>query len=397
MRQSRPRAAPRSSARATPNGRQARIETARTESRAKKPLTEATPARRASLRLLLFSVLAAGCVAASLGYVLWAMLHTGAPARNATGGAAAAQARNAAAAAVRLTPGGPPQLLFRSLSDDPSYGSVAFAPLEAADSSRTVTALRCDRVYMAAGHGLCLSAKRNALGNLYSVATFGPDLQPHDIPDLRGTGIPSRARVSPDGRYGAFTVFDVGHSYAVGTFSTRTVLLDLGRGVQLAEMEDFAVWRDGTRLQSADFNFWGVTFARDSDRFYATLGSGGKTYLIEGDVPTRQARVLRENVECPSLSPDNTRIAFKKQVGSGGQSQWRLYVLDLATMSEMPLAEASNIDDQVEWLDDGQVAYALPEDPAHPMDVSDVWAVSADGIGTSHLILRRAASPTIAR
>src|SRR4051812_43445825 len=120
-------------------------------------------------------------------------------------------------------------------------------------------------------------------------------------------------------------------------------------------MEDFAVWRDGTRFQSADFNFWGVTFARDSDRFYATLGSGRKTYLIEGDVPTRQARVLRENVECPSLSPDNTRIAFKKQVGSGGRSQWRLYVLDLATMSEIPLAEVSDVDDQVEWLDDGQV------------------------------------------
>jgi hypothetical protein len=32
-----------------------------------------------------------------------------------------------------------------------------------------------------------------------------------------------------------------------------------------------------------DINFWGVTFARAPGRFYATLGTKGHTYLVEGD------------------------------------------------------------------------------------------------------------------
>ena len=86
--------------------------------------------------------------------------------------------------------------------------------------------------------------------------------------------------------------------------------------------------------QSEDFNFWGVTFsAEDSNRFYATVRSAGKTYLLEGDVGERTMTVLRENVECPSLSPDGTRIAFKK-LTDGLIGQWRLHVLDLATMEQ---------------------------------------------------------------
>ena len=42
------------------------------------------------------------------------------------------------------------------------------------------------------------------------------------------TGMPSRARVSPDGRYGAVTLFVTGHAYADrGTFSTQTTLIDM--------------------------------------------------------------------------------------------------------------------------------------------------------------------------
>ena len=47
----------------------------------------------------------------------------------------------------------------------------------------------------------------------------------------------------------------------------------------------------------------------------ATLSSGGRHYLIKGSVNGRDARVIHEGVECPSLSPDNHRIAFKKRIG----------------------------------------------------------------------------------
>ncbi|MCA1842152.1 MAG: hypothetical protein LC792_02990 [Actinobacteria bacterium] len=148
--------------------------------------------------------------------------------------------------------------------------------------------------------------------------------------------------------------------------------------------------KDGKRLESADFNFWGVTFARRPGRFYATLGTGGHTYLIEGDLATRTATVLRDGVECPSLSTDGTRIAFKDKVAGGGlgEVKWRLSVLSLDTLEAHPLAETRNVDDQAEWLDDGTVLYSVE---------SDTYAVPADGTGTPRLFAHRADSPAVVR
>src|SRR5207244_621595 len=128
--------------------------------------------------------------------------------------------------------------------------------------------------------------------------------------------------------------------------STQTTLIDMASGATLGDLEQFSIWRDGARFQAPDFNFWGVTFARDSNRFYATLGSGGRTYLIEGDLTAREATVLRENVECPSLSPDDSRLVFKKRVERSGPGPvvWRLHLLDLATMVETPLVETHSVD-----------------------------------------------------
>ena len=58
-------------------------------------------------------------------------------------------------------------------------------------------------------------------------------------------GTPSRARVSPDGRLAAFTVFVRGDSYAKLQFSTRTRILDSDTGQTLADLEDFEVLKDG--------------------------------------------------------------------------------------------------------------------------------------------------------
>ena len=51
-------------------------------------------------------------------------------------------------------------------------------------------------------------------------------------------GVPSRCRVSPNGRTGAFTFFVSGHSYASLDFSTQTLLVDTRDGRTLAKPEE---------------------------------------------------------------------------------------------------------------------------------------------------------------
>jgi hypothetical protein len=184
------------------------------------------------------------------------------------------------------------------------------------------------------------------------------------------------------------TLFVTGDSYAdPGSFSTRTTVIDLATGRKVAGLEDFVVMHGERRVTAIDVNFWGVTFARDSDRFFATLATGGRTYLIEGSVRRREARVIHDNVECPSLSPDGTRIAFKRRTGSA-ETPWRLTVLDLRTMHETPLAERRSVDDQAEWLDDDTVLYGID---------GAVWAARADGRGRPERFIAGADSPAVVR
>jgi len=240
----------------------------------------------------------------------------------------------------------------------------------------------CERVYFAAERGLCLIPKQSALGAAVSARVFGRDFQPARTASL--DGIASRARVSPSGRYGATTTFVAGHSYQDQGFSTHTALIDMQRGAVLADLETFRVTRDGKPFKAIDFNFWGVTFAPDDRRFYATLESAGKQYLVEGDVESRTARVIHEGVECPSLSPDGRTIAFKKR----HDRRWRLSVLELASGRETPLAETRSVDDQVEWLDDGRILYGLQ---------GDIWVVPGDGSGKPRVYLEDALSPAVVR
>jgi hypothetical protein len=279
-----------------------------------------------------------------------------------------------------------PHVVFQNVSGRPgsgTYARVALAPADEPGRTRKISRLLCERVYFAADRGLCLLSRQGVFQTGYDVKITGPDFKP--TRKLSLTGIPSRARISPDGRYGAVTGFVSGHSYADDSFSTSTVLIDMARGQVVADLEkDFTITRDGKRIKEIDFNFWGVTFARQGGRFYATLRTGEQTYLLEGDVDARQARVIHENVECPSISPDGTRLAYKKWLGD----RWRLHVLDLETMQETPLAEKWPVDDQVEWLDDDRILYGRS---------NDVWVVPADGRGAPKQFLSKALSPAVIR
>ncbi len=167
----------------------------------------------------------------------------------------------------------------------------------------------------------------------------------------------------------------------------------MSTGTPIGAIENFTVRNNGKKIQAADFNFWGVTFARQGGTFYATLGTGDHHYLVKGDLAAKTLDVLRDGVECPSLSPDGTRIAFKQRTGSGDQTQWRPAVLDLATLADHPLAETRNVDDQIEWLDDSTVLYAVDTGFGPP----GTWSAPADGSGRSKVILTDADSPAVAR
>jgi len=248
-----------------------------------------------------------------------------------------------------------PHVVYRDTDLGSGFGHVAVAPLDHLDAP-VVTDLACERVDYSGGRGICLTADRGAV-TTYGATIFDQDLGTVATLDL--PGLPSRTRVSADGRHGAMTTFVYGDSYAASTFSTRTQLLDLSTGEALGDLEQFTATKDGKVIDAVDRNYWGV--------------------------------------KCPSLSPDGTRIAFKQRhTGTLGQIQWRLAVLDLATLEVHELAETTSVDDQAEWLDDQTVLYGLPRgDASSP--TTDVWKVPADGSGAPEILLPGAWSPGVNR
>jgi len=295
---------------------------------------------------------------------------------------------------VRPTLAAPPErpfLMFINLVPDEAFKRVVIAPLDAPDGPRFVTPLQCDRVYYAGTRGLCLTAATDKPGVASYVARIF-DEHFTQLQTLTLTGPPSRTRLSPDGRRAAFTVFDEGHSYADGVFSTRTTIVDTIGGTTIGELESWKVTRDGAPFFNRDFNFWGVTFAQDGNTFFATLRTQGSAYLIEGKVDTREARVLMQGAECPSLSPDQSQIAFKKRLGGSG-GWWQLSLYDVSTHGVRALAgDTESVDDQVEWFDASSLIYFRPT-----ADGNIVWRLLVDGGAAPQPFVREGFSPVVVR
>jgi hypothetical protein len=278
------------------------------------------------------------------------------------------------------------QLLVRNLAWGPHRDEIAAVPAGRPSTPRTVSGVKCLRFHAAAGTAICLQAEHGALRDTYRAVVL--DSRLHERRHFPAAGIPTRARVSPSGHLVAWTVFVSGDSYAGTNFSTRTTLVDTRTWAIDNNLESFAVTKDGRPYHASDVNVWGVTFA-DDHRFYATLATGGRTYLVRGDVTARTLTTLHRNVECPSLSPDGTRLAYKKRVAHASpDAPWRLYVLDLRSMAETATTEHRNIDDQALWADSSTLVYALPGDYG-----SDLWTVPADGKGTPRRLMTSALAP----
>jgi hypothetical protein len=332
--------------------------------------------RRATIA---FVALCAAGVAAVVVYALYTSRAAPPPAA----GSPAGRYQSATAVPSR------PFMIFRDASPGSSFGRIAVVSLPVAAGERLIAPLSCERVHYAAGAGVCMTTDESRLPVRYAADIFdGGFRRLHTIPL---TGPPIRTRVSPDGRRAALTVFERGHSYADEHFSTRTILIETATGRRLGDLEEFGIDKDGQPFKSVDFNFWGVTFAADGDGFFATLKTHGQRYLIKGSVDARHASVLRDNVECPSLSPDGKLLVFKKPFAQG--IGWQLYVLDLASGTEHPLNHAGrSVDDQVDWFDDSHVVY---HDSA--AEGTGIWVLSVDGAEGARLLVPNGYSPAVQR
>ncbi|MET0480677.1 MAG: hypothetical protein ABWZ69_04920 [Mycetocola sp.] len=282
-----------------------------------------------------------------------------------------------------------PHITFRNTATGEGYGKVATVPLETPSAARALSDQACDRVYATGAVLSCLQIKRG-VPTTFAASVFdraGSELASWPLP-----GIPSRTRLSADSSLVATTSFVTGHSYAITGFSTETVVSHVD-GESYGNLEDFALWIDGERLTTADRNIWGVTFGSDDRTFYATAASGDRTWLVLGDLAERTLTAIADNAECPSLSPDGTRVAYKKRSGAAETPHWGIAVLDLATHEEVVLPEPKNVDDQVEWMNDETVLYGLARDGA--AGDSDVWSIAADGASAPSLLIEHAWSPSV--
>jgi hypothetical protein len=349
-------------------------------------MTASTPSKQpdASRRVRLFLLAIGAFLGLGAGIVAIAL-------------SAGAQARPpddpAAIAAVRANP----HVFLRRTAPADVSGRVIVVPMAEQAGTGALTDLSCERFYFAAGRGICLAA-RPGLFATYRALLLDSELAVVGEREL--AGIPSRARVSPDGRYAAMTVFVSGHSYAGAGFSTQTHIVDAATAELVADLEDFTVTQDGVPITAADMNFWGVTFTADSNVFYATLGTGGQRWLVRGDIAQRQFELLVANVECPSLSPDGTKIAFKRRIRdleafalTGKPDVWRLHYLKLDDMGVViPIGtELRDVDDQVEWFDNDSVIYAVEDLQAR---TTSLWRTQIDG-GAPELFAATAESPAV--
>ena len=333
-----------------------------------------------SARLATFIVVAAVLLIIAAGYVLFAV--------NRTSARAAAPPRVAVTGVAAMEDA--PRVVFRNTEVGSKYGLVSIVSLADPGGPRAFTNVACDRVYATAAIATCLRTKRGIVTKFEAV-TFDASWDTTKTWPL--PGIPSRTRVSADGSLLATTSFVTGHSYMQSGFSTATEIRQNG-GRDYGDLEKFSLIIDGKAVNPIDRNVWGVTFGTDDNTFYATVATGGDNYLVRGDLASRTLTALHKGAECPSLSPDGKRIAYKHDVG-GATPHWQIVVLDLATGRETALeGEARSVDDQVEWLDNS-ILYGLPR--TDETGVSDIWKIDISRGAEPSLFIEQAWSPSVVR
>ena len=281
-----------------------------------------------------------------------------------------------------------PFVMFRTLAPARAHGRVAMMSWSR-DDRRFVTALRCARVHFAAGRGLCLQEVADGMTTIYVADLFDQALRPTHRLEL--AGVPTRVRVSPDGRLAAVTTYAEEDSPAGERLAIESVLIDIDAGRVIADLREFALEPGPTGAIGGPFDFASVSFDKDGDRLFATLSTPLERYVVVGSLRERRLRPLVADLAAEALSPDGTRLVVKRRVGERGF--WQLLVLDLATLREHPLdQDGRTVDDQVEWLDTDRVMYHDATDQG-----TGIWVATADGRSKPRLLVPDAFSPVAVR
>ena len=145
------------------------------------------------------------------------------------------------------------------------------------------------------------------------------------------------------------------------------------------------MFRDDAQVHLSEPSYWGVTFGADSNRFYATVRSDEKTYLVEGDVAKGEVRLLRETsrtLRSRRTRPGSPSRSWSTQTVPPGACRYSIWRRPSKPRSRKPAALTTS----AEWLDNGHVLYAVGQ---------DLWTVPSDGTGSPGLFLRHGLSPAV--
>jgi hypothetical protein len=251
------------------------------------------------------------------------------------------------------------------------------------------------RVHIDGGNGVCLSEDAGLVAS-YTATFFDAD-DPGQR-DIKSYAIPrpSRAQVSADGSLATTTSFITGASYEDITGETSTVVtIDAFDEKKLTGVNQFEVDAPEARYFDENRKFWGLSFI-DNNEFYITGLFGNEPEIMLGNIEERVVRPTGYEGSCPSLSPDLASLVFKQTRAQGG---FDLVVVDLASGAITVLNETRSVDDQVEWLDNDTILYALhpegEEDLVQPE--YDIWMLDIAEGSVPELFLPNADSPATIR
>jgi hypothetical protein len=281
----------------------------------------------------------------------------------------------------------PPFIMFRALAPRDAHGRVTMRGL-APDAQPLVSALTCSRLHYAGGRGLCAAQEQRASDVLNVAYVFDERMTIGRRFVL--SGVPTRLRVSPNGRFGAITTYGEQETSRGERLATHTGLLDLQSGQSLGDVGDFRLDNRGPAIERP-FDVASVAFEADGERFFATLSTDRERYLVAGSQRERRLTVIRAGVASEALSPNGHRLVIKRLLPERGF--WQLAVIDLRTWTEHDLRQGPrSVDDQVEWLDNEHVMY-------HDVDGEStaLGMLPIDGVNGPRLLVKTAYSGVVQR